>query len=250
MTARSRRHQPTRRSHALAISLLVHGSIIGFAVFGAARIEASASWSHVASAPQRPLQTTSQKEVAPPIAEPNVPVTVAEAQTDPTLVEQLPKTAAFTPVPEPEAEALELPPLTLPPPPSSWLADLRTEPKRPETTESAAEEEPAEEMPAPPGLTESVASEPSPQPGHNQPPRYPVLAKRQGLEGSVVVILEIDATGQVTAAHIKRSSGFALLDDTALRALSQWQFEPARSNGVAVPSTFRKEVLFRLANPS
>ena len=250
MTAPRRKHQPTRKSHAMAISLLVHGSIIGFAAFGAVQIEATATWSHVASAPTKPLETTTQKEVKDPIPEPEVTVAVTEPQEEPELVEQLPETAAWLPEPEPEAEPLELPKITLPPPPSSWLANLKSEPKPTETAEPPAEERPVEETPAPPAPTESVASEPSPQPGHNQPPRYPVIAERQGLEGSVVVILEIDANGQVTAAHIERSSGSALLDDTALRALSQWRFEPARSNGVAVPSTFRKEVLFQLANRS
>lgn len=250
MTAARRRPRPTRRSHALAISLLAHGAVVGLAVFGAVQVEATATWSHIASAPHKPLETISPKEVMPPLSEPDVPVTVAEPEHDPALVEQLPDAVAPVPVPEPEAEPLEIPRMTLPPPPSSWLADLRSEPKPAKTAAAPTVEEPAEETPAPPAETESVASVPSPRPGRNQPPRYPLPAVKLGLEGSVVVILEIDASGQVTAAHIERSSGLALLDDTALRALSQWQFEPARSNGVAVPGTFRKEVLFRLPDRS
>lgn len=53
---------------------------------------------------------------------------------------------------------------------------------------------------------------------------YPQMARRLGLEGRVLVALEIDAQGKVVSVRLHRSSGHAPLDEgavTALRRLSQ-----------------------------
>jgi TonB family protein len=63
-----------------------------------------------------------------------------------------------------------------------------------------------------------------------------------------MVILEIDAAGTVTAAHVETSSGSRALDDAALQKLATWRFEPARRAGIAVPGTFRQQVVFRLTD--
>lgn len=48
---------------------------------------------------------------------------------------------------------------------------------------------------------------------------YPPEALEQGLEGEVIVLLDIDARGRVAAASVASSSGHATLDDAALRAV-------------------------------
>ncbi len=48
---------------------------------------------------------------------------------------------------------------------------------------------------------------------------YPPEALARGLEGEVIVMIELDATGRIVAAAIAGSSGHALLDDAALRAV-------------------------------
>ena len=47
---------------------------------------------------------------------------------------------------------------------------------------------------------------------------YPVEAVERGLEGEAVVLLFLDAAGNVMAARLERSSGHAILDDAAVRA--------------------------------
>ena len=50
---------------------------------------------------------------------------------------------------------------------------------------------------------------------------YPPEAVRRGLEGEVVVMLELDADGRVVAASVASGSGHAILDDAAVRAARQ-----------------------------
>ena len=50
---------------------------------------------------------------------------------------------------------------------------------------------------------------------------YPPEALAQGLEGEVIVLLEIDAAGHVQSAAIASGSGHAILDAAALRAVRE-----------------------------
>jgi protein TonB len=50
---------------------------------------------------------------------------------------------------------------------------------------------------------------------------YPPEALEQGLEGEVIVLLEIDAAGHVQSAAIASGSGHAILDAAALRAVRE-----------------------------
>jgi protein TonB len=66
------------------------------------------------------------------------------------------------------------------------------------------------------------------------PPAYPAQARRLGEQGKVVLRVELDEQGRVTAARVHRSSGSTRLDEAALGAVRQWHCTPARRNGVAV----------------
>jgi protein TonB len=48
---------------------------------------------------------------------------------------------------------------------------------------------------------------------------YPSQARRARVQGTVYVVLTIDAQGQVLAARLERSSGHSVLDDAALQVL-------------------------------
>lgn len=66
----------------------------------------------------------------------------------------------------------------------------------------------------------------------NPPPGYPELARQQGYEGVVLVAAEILANGRVGAARVSKSSGYAILDQSAVQAVKKWKFEPAKKSGV------------------
>ena len=62
------------------------------------------------------------------------------------------------------------------------------------------------------------------------PPDYPDSALREGIEGSPLIRVEFDAEGRVIEAHIERSSGSAVLDQAALEAVSNFEFDVESSD--------------------
>ncbi|HDQ04311.1 MAG TPA: energy transducer TonB, partial [Deltaproteobacteria bacterium] len=65
----------------------------------------------------------------------------------------------------------------------------------------------------------------------NMPPVYPEIARVRGYEGIVLVSAEILTTGRVENAKIRKSSGYSILDQSALNAVKAWRFEPAKKSG-------------------
>lgn len=74
---------------------------------------------------------------------------------------------------------------------------------------------------------------------------YPAMALRMGLEGDVILKIEVDAEGKVTKAEITKSAGMGF-DDEALKAVRQSRFEPAHKDGKNVPAEFTYIYRFRL----
>ncbi|MCS6952850.1 MAG: TonB family protein [Bryobacteraceae bacterium] len=76
-------------------------------------------------------------------------------------------------------------------------------------------------------------------------PEYSEEARVSGLEGTVVIGFIIDPQGRPRDLRVIQGLGMGL-DESALRAVSQWRFRPAYKDGkpVAVPAT--AEVNFRL----
>ncbi|MBM3462247.1 MAG: TonB-dependent receptor [Armatimonadetes bacterium] len=81
--------------------------------------------------------------------------------------------------------------------------------------------------------------------GSGTPP-YPAAARADGVEGTVDLVLEIDASGAVTAVRVVSSSGSAVLDTAAERAAWSWRFRPGMRDGVAVSWSVCRAVVFRL----
>lgn len=77
-----------------------------------------------------------------------------------------------------------------------------------------------------------------------QPPIYPRLARKRGIEGRVMLQVMIDRNGRVTGQQVERSSGSELLDRAAQKAVQYWQFVPAQQHGMAVASYVRVPIDF------
>ena len=73
---------------------------------------------------------------------------------------------------------------------------------------------------------------------------YPPLLRDTGIEGTVQLLVHIDARGRVIEARIGTSSGFEALDTAALGAVTAFRFHPAQNRDVptavwtSVPVTF------------
>ena len=77
-------------------------------------------------------------------------------------------------------------------------------------------------------------------------PVYPAAALSKGETGRVVLRVQVDATGRVTAVSIDRSSGSRSLDAAASAAIRRWRFNPATGNGTPIASEVRIPVRFRI----
>jgi protein TonB len=79
-------------------------------------------------------------------------------------------------------------------------------------------------------------------------PDYPPLAKRQGREATVVVSLDIDATGKVVRADVLEGPAGHGFRKAALAYVKKLRFEPARSGESKVASRIDWTVLFYVRN--
>lgn len=77
-------------------------------------------------------------------------------------------------------------------------------------------------------------------------PRYPTAALRSGTEGTVMLRIDVDASGVPTDIGYAQRSGDRDLDRAALQAAQDWRFRPARRDGHAVASTVNVPVRFTL----
>jgi protein TonB len=64
--------------------------------------------------------------------------------------------------------------------------------------------------------------------GYQTEPRYPDLARRQGIEGVTTLRFQVLTSGRVGNVAVARSAGHTSLDRAAVEAVKTWLFEPAR----------------------
>ena len=100
------------------------------------------------------------------------------------------------------------------------------------------------------GITNSIGSErenadASPIAG-NPKPLYPVRAVRKGLQGRVVLNIEVLPSGDAGILETAISSGHWVLDQAAIKAVRQWQFTPAKLAGISVLSYVQVPIQFKL----
>ncbi len=80
----------------------------------------------------------------------------------------------------------------------------------------------------------------------NPPPPYPAAAIAKGDEGLVLLNAVVGADGRPKSVKIKKSSGKRLLDESALKTVRRWKFNPGRVGMMAVETTVDIPVRFSL----
>jgi TonB family protein len=75
-----------------------------------------------------------------------------------------------------------------------------------------------------------------PVPFKQVPPRYPKMLRRSGIQGEVVLRVEVLVTGKVGEVEVLKSlmPGEGGFDEAAIEAVKKWEFTPAKSSGKPV----------------
>lgn len=84
----------------------------------------------------------------------------------------------------------------------------------------------------------------SPDHAHNPKPDYPVALRDRGLSGVVWLRVWVDAAGRPREIEVAKGSGYRLFDESALRAVQQWRFIPAKNEHQSLASWVEFAVRF------
>ncbi len=106
------------------------------------------------------------------------------------------------------------------------------------------------QSPPPPGvLTVGAPGLSNPRVLRRVQPKYTAEAMAAKIQGDVTVECVVQTDGTVGEARVAKSlDPVHGLDDEAIRAASQWRFEPGRKDGIAVRVLITIDMTFRLAN--
>ncbi|MFL1806174.1 TonB family protein [Plesiomonas shigelloides] len=81
---------------------------------------------------------------------------------------------------------------------------------------------------------------------HPSAPEYPKASRMRRQEGTVLLEVKLGTQGEQLQVVLLKSSGFPLLDRSALKAVKGWQFLPQEINGQGVSHVVRIPVRFEL----
>jgi len=81
---------------------------------------------------------------------------------------------------------------------------------------------------------------------NNPRPPYPLVARRMGYQGKVVLNVEVLADGRAGEVKLHSSSGYEILDNAAIQTVKTWKFVPARRFGQPVTQWFLVPIKFSL----
>jgi periplasmic protein TonB len=80
----------------------------------------------------------------------------------------------------------------------------------------------------------------------NPPPHYPRVARRRNYQGTVILDVRVTVDGRVAQVRIAESSGYAILDQSAVKSVQNWHFTPARRGGQLIEMWVQVPVRYEL----
>jgi len=187
-------------------------------------VELSVAEKDVETAPVAPSLPSAESAPAP---RPR-PEEMAEPEEKPT---DRPRAAAEAPAPVPA---------DLSPPEEAPLMETPPPPPVPAKTPSAAS------APAPAVAPVQARVDAPPRPRRTIRPVYPIGSRQRGEEGVVTLEIGVDEKGVCSSATVATGSGFAELDEAAVKAVRSARFVPAVAAGKPVASTARLTLRFKL----
>ena len=209
----------------LMLILAAHGLLLGWALQAVPRLQA----------PQQPeVQAIEVRTIQAPTPLPQLaPPPPLVRKTTPTPKAPMPQRQA--PSPEPILTATS----------AASTADSTPAPSPAPAPLAAASSEapPAPEAPRPAPITPARFDADYLQ---NPEPAYPILSRRQGEQGRVLLAVRVSAEGRADEVQVKQTSGHSRLDEAARAAVRQWRFVPARQGSEAVAANVVVPITFRL----
>lgn len=146
-------------------------------------------------------------------------------------------------VPQPVVLALPLPPQERP-----HARRIEPTPSTPRSPPSSADI-PADAAPISPVAAVLPLSPPHLPDGRAEAkPVYPLAARRQHIEGRVVLRVEVSPAGSPEIVRVVTSSGHDVLDQAAIAAVTRWRFVPAAEGDRPVAGSLEVPIEFRMAD--
>lgn len=103
-----------------------------------------------------------------------------------------------------------------------------------------------DEHPSPGTSLDQPTTMATPNYKENNPPAYPLLARRRNYEGTVLLDVLVRRDGRVGSIRLAESSGHTSLDQSAIRGVRKWTFHPGTRGGEAVEMWVTIPIRFQL----
>ena len=182
---------------------------------------------------------------------PDVLATLDLSSVELSFAETVEETAAVAPQPATVGRRVPSPPQDEKPPEVKHEKRLPPDPFAPKFPEP--QEDPSQLIThhsslitPPPAAPRQARLDAPPHPKRNIRPDYPKGARQRGEQGDVILEIRVNAEGTVDDVKVVVSSGFAELDEAAVKAARTAKFSPARSGHDPVASTARLKLQFKL----
>jgi protein TonB len=181
--------------------------------------------------PAPPKPRSNKPVVSKPVVSPKPVVNKPKPTPTKPIVNDTPPPKVKAPAPEPVA--------AIDPPRETPIVPSR------ETTVEAAVSDAATES-APSTAAEATVVMATPRYRDNPLPVYPRLARKRGIQGTVILEVFVEADGRVGDLRVAESSRHTMLDRAAMKTVRRWLFEPGREGQRAAAMWVRVPVDFRL----
>jgi len=182
----------------------------------------------------RPLPVAPLPPAPMPPAPPEKPRTPARPAVQPTPLKPIAKVNA--------APSSSLPAIAVPeakPAPAANPA--------PPTMVPQATIQPAAPAPAVAAPVKAAPSIPASYAASNRKPDYPLISRRYGEQGTVMLRVYVKADGSAGEVQVKNSSGHELLDESAKSTVQGWRFNPASLDGKPIAEWYQLSIPFTLS---
>ena len=83
---------------------------------------------------------------------------------------------------------------------------------------------------------------------NNPHPPYPLIARKKGFEGKLILEVLVNEDGSVKSTNIRKSSGYEILDTVSKETVEKWIFIPAKKKGQPVMDQIQVPIKFILTD--